>query len=132
MPTAKEIATKAYALWQDGDSDAVSALFSNALFAIPGRTSISGDHKGRDAVCAVLAPLKAARDSGKHRQQPVCSYMSDGGAMFVYDNFVTVDGKVEQYHSIHEWIMRSGKLVAMMVYIHEYDVFERAWAQGPH
>jgi len=48
--------------------------------------------------------------------------------MFVFDNFVTLDGKTEQYHSVHEWITRDGKLVAMMVYVHEYDMFERARA----
>jgi len=48
--------------------------------------------------------------------------------MFVFDNFVTLAANTEQYHSVHEWIVRDGKLAAMMVYVHEYDVFERAWA----
>ena len=128
MSTALEIATRAYELWEKREVDAVTALFGDsALLAIPGRTKISGDHKGRAAVSSVLGQIAAA--GGKYRQEPICSYGSSGGAMFVFDNFVTLAGKTEQYHSVHEWMMRDGKLVAVMVYIHEYDVFERAWAQ---
>jgi len=129
VSTALEIATKAYELWKKREVDVVAALFGDsALLAIPGRTKISGDHKGRAAVSSVVAQIAAASAGDKHRQEPVCSYSSSGGAMFVFDNFVTLAGNTEQYHSVHEWIVRDGKLAAMMVYVHEYDVFERAWA----
>ena len=129
MSTVLEIATKAYELWKTRELDAVAALFGdNALLAIPGRTKISGDHKGRAAVSSALAQIAQARAGDKHRQEPICSYSSSGGAMFVFDNFVTLAGKTEQYHSVHEWMTRDGKLVAVMLYVHEYDVFERAWA----
>ena len=128
MSTAQQIATKAYELWKAGDTDGVARLFGDkAMLAIPGRTPISGDHRGQEAISSVLAKLGSARSSGTHRQEAVCSYASDGGAMFVFDNFVTPGGKTEQYHSVHEWITRDGKLVAMMIYVHEYEVFERAW-----
>ena len=129
MSTALEIATKAYELWKGREIDAVAALFGDGgLLAIPGRTKISGDHKGQAATMSVLTEIAAAGASGKHRQEPICSYSSSGGAMFVFDNFVTLEGKTEQYHSVHEWIARDGKLVAMMIYVHEYDVFEKAWS----
>lgn len=128
MSTALELATKAYELWEKREVDAVAAFFGDSgLLAIPGRTKISGDHKGQ-AVSSVLAQIAAASTAGRHRQEQICSYGSGGGAMFVFDNFVTLAGKTEQYHSIHEWITRDGKLVAVMMYIHEYDLFERAWA----
>jgi hypothetical protein len=126
--TAREFAAKAYEFWKDRDVGAVARLFGDsAMLAIPGRTRISGDHRGPEAVSCVLMQCASASSNGSHRQEQVCSYASDGGAMFVFDNFVTIGGKTEQYHSVHEWIARDGKLLAVMIYVHEYDVFERAW-----
>jgi ketosteroid isomerase-like protein len=126
--TALEVAASAYDLWAKGDVDGLAELFvGGAVFVVPGETRVSGVHQG-DALRNVLSELAAAAATGVNRQELVCKYESESGAMFVFDNFITLDGRDEKYHSAHEWIVRDGRLVALMVYVHEYDLFARVWA----
>ena len=126
--TASELAASAYELWGKRDVDGAARLFSDgAVFVIPGETRVSGVHQG-EAIKEVFAVLAAAAAGGLNRQELVCKYESEGGVMFVFDNFVKVDGRDEKYHSAHEWIMRDDRLVALMIYVHEYDLFARVWA----
>jgi len=122
-----ELAERIYDLWEKRDVDAVMALIpDDASVFIPGHTGISGDHE-KSNLKAVLTTLASAATSGRYRQERVCRYESENGAMFVFDNFVTMNGQKQQYHSVHEWIVRDGRLRAVMVYLHEYDVFAKAW-----
>jgi ketosteroid isomerase-like protein len=122
-----DIVVEAYQHWKDGDVERFLALFAdNAVFAVPGSTRLSGDHD-KSSFRTVLNEIVTVTEQGGHRQEPICSYVETTGSVWVFDNYVRVDGTEEKYHSVHEWILGDGALRAWMLYVHEYDVFERAW-----
>jgi ketosteroid isomerase-like protein len=125
--TPAETVTLAYLRWDAGDLDGLLALFADdAMFIVPGSTSVSGTHD-KASFRAVLDAVGAATRAGRHRQELVCRYEGDSGIMAIFDTFVG-DDCAEQYHSAHEWVFRDGTLHAWMLYVHEYDVFDSAWA----
>lgn len=114
-------------LFCQGDVDGFLALFDEkAQFFIPGRTPLSGEHD-----CTTVRPhlerMAMAVRSGDYKPEVICRYGGQGGALSVLDNHVLVDGQSMKYHSVHEWLLRDGRLVVLLVYLHEYDIFEAAW-----
>lgn len=118
----------AYEKWDAGDFDGLLALFhDDAMFIVPGKTRVSGDHD-KASFRLVLADLAAAAAASEHGRELICSYGGTDGAMWLFDNYVTVGGRPEKYHSVHEWGFREGRPRVWMLYVHEYDIFDQAWA----
>ncbi len=125
MTIAETIAT-AYDRWASDDVDGFLSLFDeDAMFVIPGTTSVSGDHD-MAGFKAVLKRVAETTKAGRHRQELVCQYQSDSGAALVFDTHFGPD-EGDKYHSIHEWIIRDGRPHVWMLYVHEYDLFARLW-----
>lgn len=74
-----------------------------------------------------LAELASAIGSGSYKPEVVCHYGGTAGGVSVLDNHVDLDTGLAKYHSTHEWILRDGRLSVLLVYLHEYDLFEKAW-----
>ena len=126
MSIQEEIAA-AYAKWDAGDVDGLLAMFAdNAMFIVPGTTRISGDHD-KVAFRPVLEAMAGETAAGRHRRQLICTYEGESGAMWLFDSYVTIAGQEQKYHAVHEWGIRDGKPFVWMLYVHEYDVFDRAW-----
>ena len=110
-----------------GDVEGFLALFrDDAQFCIPGGTPLSGDHDPA-SFRPVLERIAAAVRSGSYKPELICRYADAKGAVSIFDNHVTVNGEATKYHSVHEWIMRDGKVAVLLVYLHEYELFEAAW-----
>ena len=123
-----DVVTAAYERWRAGDVDGFLALFpADAVFVVPGSTRVSGDHD-KASFRRVLEHVVAVSGTGRYRSELVSSYESPEGATFVFDNFVVLNGVEQKYHSMHEWILRDGELHVWMLYVHEYELFSRAWA----
>lgn len=122
-----ELVAAAYDRWNEGDVEGFLTMFADdAVFAVPGSTRLSGDHD-KAGFRAVLEEVTVATRDGRHRQELVCSYEDPGGSVCVFDNFVRVDGSEIKYHSAHEWILREGVPWVWMLYVHEFELFTRAW-----
>jgi ketosteroid isomerase-like protein len=120
--------TAAYDKWDSDDIDGLLAMFSDdAMFIVPGQTRVSGDHD-KASFRRVLADVAAETALGRHKQELICSYEAGNGAMWLFDNYVTINGKEEKYHSVHEWGFRDGRPRVWMLYVHEYNVFAEAWS----
>jgi hypothetical protein len=118
--------SSAYERWDAGDIDGFLDLFDDdAIFVVPGATRVSGDHD-KSGFRGVLARVAEATRAGRHRQELICTYLGDSGATLVFDNHFG-PGEQDKYHSIHEWIFRGDRPHAWMLYVHEYDRFERLW-----
>jgi hypothetical protein len=103
------------------------ALFDDdAMFIVPGSTSVSGDHD-KAAFRTVLDTVAKASDAGAHRQEMICRYEGDSGVVAIFDTFV-VAGEDDKYHSVHEWIFRDGRPHVWMLYVHEYERFASVWS----
>jgi ketosteroid isomerase-like protein len=121
-------AEAAFAQWTEGDVEGLLSHFADdARFFIPGSTTISGEFDG-PAFRTMLSGVMDMTASGRHRQELVCGYEGTSGVVWVLDNVVTVGDAELTYHSAHEWIRKGATFAAWMVYVHEYDVFERAWS----
>lgn len=126
--SVNDLIAEAYGHWDAGDIDGLLAMFhDNAMFMVPGTTRVSGDHD-KASFRRVLADVASATEAGDHRQELICSYDGSDGAMWLFDNHVTIDGRAEKYHSVHEWGFQDGRPRVWMLYVHEYDIFERAWS----
>lgn len=127
LPPNDQIAA-AYAKWDAGDLDGLLAHFADdAKFFVPGATTVSGDHD-KASFRRVLEDVAKQTAAGRHRQELICTYQADDGAMWLFDNHVTINGKNEKYHSVHEWGFRDERPAVWMLYVHEYDIFDRAWS----
>ena len=119
-----ETVTLGYERWAAQDVDGFLGLFDDdAVFVVPGTTSLSGDHD-KESFRRVLDTVGEATRMGRHRQQEVCRYESDGGVAVAFDSYVADSGK---YHSMHEWIFKNGRPHVWMLYVHEYELFSEAW-----
>lgn len=122
-----EVIAAAYEHWNSGDLEGFLALFADdALFVVPGSTRLSGEHD-KAAFHRVCKELASATEEGRFRQELVCSYDGPSGSACVVDNLARMDGRETKYHTVHEWVLRDGKLQVWMLYVHEYSLFERAW-----
>jgi hypothetical protein len=126
--TARETAEAVYGCIESGDVEGVMGALGDAMVAIPGGTAISGDHKGAD-FRAIASQIIDAVTEGRLRRELIAFYdQGPGGTVAVWDNLVPIDGGESKYHTAEEWMSVDGSLVAWMIYVHEYDVFEKAWA----
>lgn len=122
-----DVVAAAYDRWDKGDFEGLLAMFADdAVFAVPGSTRLSGDHD-KAGFRRVLEDLEVATGEGRHRQELVCSYEGPSGTICVFDNVVRIDGSEAKYHSAHEWMFREGVPWGWMLYVHEYDLFAKAW-----
>jgi ketosteroid isomerase-like protein len=123
---AHETIALAYERWGAGDLDGFLDLFDDdAVFVVPGRTPLSGDHD-KAAFRSVLDRVAEATRVGRHRQELVCTYQGDSGTALVFDTYFGPD-ETDKYHSVHEWIFKEGRPHVWMLYVHEYDLFARLW-----
>lgn len=124
--TIAEIITTAYDRWSANDIDGFLDLYDDdAIFVIPGTTSVSGNHD-KAGFRVVLERVAETTKAGRHRQELVCRYDSESGAALVFDTHFGPN-EADKYHSIHEWIFREGRPHVWMLYVHEYELFERLW-----
>ena len=122
-----DVVAGAYERWNAGDVEGFLATFrDDAIFVVPGKTRVSGDHD-KAGFRRVLEEISAAAREGRHKQELVCSYFGPNGSTHVFDNFVSINDRETKYHSIHEWILRDGSPQVWMLYVHEYEVFDQAW-----
>jgi ketosteroid isomerase-like protein len=123
----EKVVREAYESLARADVDAVLRLLGDdAKFFVPGATRISGDHD-RDRIPGVLASMQEISSEG-FRRDVLAVVASPAGAMAVLHEYVTRDGQEFNYHSIHDWDVRNGKVAYWWVYVHEYDQFDRAWS----
>ena len=98
----------------------------DAKFFVPGETRISGDHD-RHSIPSVLDTMREIASEG-FRRDVLAVVPSSAGAMAVLHEYVTRDGGKIDYHSVHDWDVRDGRVAYWWIYVHEYDDFERAWS----
>lgn len=128
MADPLQLAQQAEGLFAAGDVEGFLGLFADdGQFCIPGRTPVSGDHD-KDSFRGVLKRMAAAISDGNYQPEVVCRYGDGSGAVTIFDNHVVVGGEPVMYHSAHEWIVRDGQLAVLLVYLHEFERFEAAWA----
>jgi ketosteroid isomerase-like protein len=105
------------------DTDSLLELFADdAKFFVPGTTRISGDHD-RAAIPGVLDTMREIAGQG-FRRDILGVTPSESGALVVLHEYVND----LNYHCIHDWDVRDGKVAYWWIYVHEYEAFERAWA----
>ncbi|MGH7856088.1 MAG: nuclear transport factor 2 family protein [Candidatus Binatia bacterium] len=110
----------AYAKLDRSEIASLLQLFTDdAKFFVPGATPISGDHP-RGAIGGVLEQIAQANV----KRDLLDFLISDHSVAVVVHEYV---GDVD-YHAIHVWDLKDGKVPYLWFYVHEYDRFERAWA----
>jgi len=70
--------------------------------------------------------IVAAVAAGAVRRDLICRYDGDSGVIALFDNVVGSRAE-DKYHTAEEWIFRDDRLVAMLVYVHECQLFEATW-----
>lgn len=114
----------AYARLDRGDIDGLLALFTDdARFFVPGSTRISGDHE-RGTIGGILQTIAAT----ELKRDLLDFLISDYSVAVVVHEYVRRGDEELDYHAIHVWDLKDGKVPYLWFYVHEYDRFELAWA----
>ena len=96
---------------------------SDAKFFVPGTTRISEDHP-RDTIGGVLETI-----ANTNVKRDLLDFLtSEYSVAVVVHEYVTRADEEFDYHAIHVWDVKDGKIPYLWFYPHEYDRFERAWA----
>lgn len=118
--SSESLVRGAYARLERADIDGLLTLFTDdARFFVPGTTRISGDHE-RDAIAGVLETI--ARTNLK--RDLLDFLISDYSVAVVVHEYV----RDFDYHAIHVWDIKDGKVPYLWFYVHEYERFGLAWA----
>jgi ketosteroid isomerase-like protein len=113
----------AYSRLDRADVSGLLELFTDdAKFFVPGSTRISGDHQ-RTEIAGVLEDI--AKTSVKRDLLDFLT--SEYSVAVVVHEYVTRDGAEVDYHAIHVWDIKDGRVPYLWIYPHEYDQFELAW-----
>lgn len=122
--SSESLVRGAYARLDRSDVDGLLPLFTeDAKFFVPGSTRISGDHP-REAIGAVLETIANA-----NVKRDLLDFLtSDYSVVVVVHEYVTRGDEEIDYHAIHVWDVKDGRVPYLWIYPHEYDRFQRAWA----
>lgn len=113
-----EVMSAYAAAWERGDPEAAWAFYADdVVMHLPGRSSLAGDHVGRDAVIGAIQAL-LARTSDTAAEVEVLDRMTSGTrvAMVVREAVVRGDERLE-LRRVNVYRVEDGKIA-------EIDIFE--------
>ena len=106
-----ELLRKGYAAYSTGDMDTITELFDeNILWHVAGRSPISGDYKGRDAVFGFFGKLMEL-SNGTSAVEVHDILANDEHGVALVTGTATRNGQSFTGQDVHTFHMRGGKVV---------------------
>ena len=124
-----EAVRRGYEAFNSGDMKVLRELFhENASWHTPGRSSIAGDHKGREAVFALFG--RYGIETGgtfKAKLQRVLK-SDDGHVVGIHRNTAKRNGKQLDVYCCIDFEMKDGRVVDGREYIYDIDAWDNFWS----
>lgn len=111
----------------EGDALALRALFEDdAIWRVPGSSSVAGTYRGRTEIFRFLASLKRMTD-GTYTSELVDALGSEGRAAVLYRASGTRNGITLDIDQVLLFTLRDGKVAEVMALPSDPEAFERFW-----
>jgi uncharacterized protein len=121
------IARAIFRCFADGDPMALRELFADdAVWRVPGSSSVAGTYTGRTEIFRFLASLKRRTD-GTYTSALVDALGSAGRAAALYRASGTRNGITLDIDQVLLFTIRDGKVTEVMALPSDPDAFERFW-----
>lgn len=112
----------------DGDALALRDLFADdAVWRVPGSSSVAGTYRGRTQIFRFLASLKRRTD-GTYRSELTDALGSEDRAAVLYRASGTRNGITLDIDQVLLFTLRDGKVTEVMALPSDPEAFERFWA----
>ena len=120
---------RAYQAFNSGDMKTLTELFhENASWHYPGRSPMSGDHKGRDAVFAFFARAGQATEGTFQANLLHLLADEDGRVVSIQRPTAQRGGKSLSADSCIVFEVKNGRVVSATEYIYDLDAAEAFWS----
>ncbi len=109
----EELVRTVYGAFGRGDMEALfSALSDDIVFHVPGRTPVSGDHRGKEQLSAFFEKV-GERSAGTVHLDVHDVVANDQHVLGLANISGQPKGQPLSYHVVHVWHVREGKLAEM-------------------
>jgi ketosteroid isomerase-like protein len=124
------IIREAYAAFARGDLDAYfRACSEDWNFNIAGQGAIAGTYRGKQGLYE-LAQTAMATTSSTFQEDVEDVFANDQHGIVLARHRLTRGGQQQEYHTVHVYEIRDGKLAACWEHPRDQAAFDAAW--GPH
>jgi ketosteroid isomerase-like protein len=124
-----ELVRRGYEAFNAGDMETLTELFDeNASWHTPGRSSIAGDHEGRDAAFTQFG--RYGGDTGGTFKAELRYVLADddGHAVGVHHNSAERDGKQLDVDCALVFEIKDGRVVDGREYFYDLDAWDEFWS----
>lgn len=112
----------------EGDALALRAVFADdALWRVPGSSSVAGAYRGRPEIFRFLASLKTRTD-GTYASELIDALGSEDRAAVLYRASGTRNGVTLDIDQVLLFTLRNGKVTEVIALPSDPEAFERFWA----
>jgi hypothetical protein len=123
------IIRRGYEAFNSGDMKTLTEIFNeNAVWHTPGRSSLAGDHQGREAIFAYFGRL--VQDTGGTFQATLQHLLADdeGRVVGIQHNSAERDGKHLAVDAVLVFQLEDGRLTDGREYIFDLDAWDEFWS----
>lgn len=111
----------------EGDAMALRAVFADdALWRVPGSSSVAGTYRGRSEIFRFLASLKT-RTGGTYTSELIDALGSEDRAAVLYRASGTRNGITLDIDQVLLFTLRDGKVTEVVALPSDPEAFERFW-----
>jgi uncharacterized protein len=112
----------AYEAFAEQDGERLFSLFADDVaFHVPGRSAISGAHRGRDGVVALFGQLDTLTE-GTFELEPQHVVAGDEFVVALVVSVAEPEGRAYEGRDVHVWRVAEGKLAEL--WVHPGDQYE--------
>jgi uncharacterized protein len=124
-----ELVRRGYEAFNSGDVDTLTEIFNeNAVWHTPGRSSLAGDHQGREAIFAYFGRL--GQDTGGTFRAALQHLLADDGGRVVgiHQNSAERDGKRLAVDAVIVFQLEDGRLIEGREHFFDLDAWDEFWS----
>lgn len=126
----EELLRKGYAAYEKGDVETVMGLFADdILWHSPGRSPISGDHKGKEELMAFFGK-KMELSEGTFRERVEDVLANDNQAIGLVTFLAERGRKTLQMRTVHVVKVQEGKVTQFSEYYSDQHVWDAFWSSN--
>ena len=121
--TAEDVMQRYVAAARRGDFDTAFAMFAeDIVFRIPGRSSFSGEHRGREAAMAYINAARARPPSTRWRSRSSTRSRAPTASRSSWSSASTADGEIVEIRRANVYRVRGDEIDE--IWIFEGDQYE--------
>lgn len=124
-----ELIRRGYEAFNKGDMETLTELFDeNAAWHTPGRSSVAGDHEGREAAFALFGRYGGETGGTFKAELRYVLADDDGHAVGIHHNSAERDGKQLDVDCALVFEIKDGRVVDGREHFYDLDAWDEFWS----